>query len=355
MQIIIISIRLIFWMIVIPYCLGIPLASRFGMYGRTIEMTLVSGYFLMVSIFQIYYLFFVLFYNHFIPLVWLSAVTFLLIAICSVIKSGKYHIGGRKYGRHKKKVLEICLWIGFAVLFGIQLIMTVMYAYPDGDDAFYAVTALITETNNNMYINIPYTGETSVLDKRHAFSSAPIFIAFLGRVCSVHPVVMSNVFFSIAVIILTYMLYKLIAVELLEDKKEYIPLFMITICILYLFGNSTIYQNTTFLITRTGQGKAFLANVIPIASILGLLLLNKNLENKDELNKSNAALVLLSLVMLAAGYTSTMGMFMGPLLIGGGILLLAIRYKLPLLLFKLFIIMLPTLICGGFYIIFAYL
>lgn len=355
MQIITIGIRLVFWMIVIPYCLGIPLASRFGMYGRTLEMTLVSGYFLMVSIFQVYYLFFVLFYNHFIPLVWLSAITFFMIALGSLIILGKHHIGGRKSGKQKKEPLEVCLWLVFAVLLGVQLIMTVMYAYPDGDDAFYAVTSVITDTNNNMYINIPYTGETSVLDKRHAFSSAPILIAFLGRVCGVHPVIMSNVFFSVAVIILTYMLYKLIATVLLEDKKEYIPLFMITICILYLFGNSTIYQDTTFLLTRTGQGKAFLANLIPAASVLGLLLLNNNLKSKEEFNKSNAVWILLSQVILAAGYTSTMGMFMGPLLVGGGVLLLAIQYKRPYLLVKLFVTMLPILICGGLYIVIAYL
>ncbi len=170
-----------------------------------------------------------------------------------------------------------------------------------------------------------------------------------------HPVIMSNVFFSVAVIILTYMLYKLIATVLLEDKKEYIPLFMITICILYLFGNSTIYQDTTFLLTRTGQGKAFLANLIPAASVLGLLLLNDNLKSKEEFNKSNAVWVLLSQVILAAGYTSTMGMFMGPLLVGGGVLLLAIQYKRPYILMKLFVTMLPILVCGGLYIVIAYL
>lgn len=354
MQMILIGIKLFFWMFIIPYSCGIPLASGFGVRGRSFEMTWVSGYLIMVSVFQIYYTFFILFYNHFTPLVWLSGITYIAIALFAMIQYGKHHIGGRRAGRHKKSGREYVLWGIFGFLLLFQLYKTIFYYYPDGDDAFYAVTSVITTTNDNMYINIPYTGETSVLDKRHAFSSAPIFIAFLARICGIHPTVMSNVFFSVVIIVLTYMIYKLIAMELLEDKIEYIPLFMIFISILTLYGNNTIYQSSTFLLTRTGQGKAFLANLVPAVILLGLIYLDQ-FEKGDRRDKAVPLWVFLACGMITAGYTSTMGIFLGPFLAGGGTIILAIRHKRKAILKKFIFAAMPLAILSILYLVLVYI
>ena len=354
MQLMLIGIKLLFWMVMIPFGCGIPLAAGFGLRGRSFEMTWVSGYLVMVSLFQIYYIFFILFYNHFTPLVWLTGISYVAIAVFAWIRYGKYHVGGRKAGRYRKTKIEIVGWAVFAILLLFQVYMTLFYYYPDGDDAFYAVTSVITTTNDTMYINIPYTGETSVLDKRHAFSSAPIFISFLAKVCGVHPVVMSNVFFSIVIIILTYMIYKLIAAELLADKVETIPLFMIIMSILTLYGNSTIYQASTFLLTRTGQGKAFLANLVPAVTLLALLYIDKN-EKANQPDAKMTPWVVLSCSMLTAGYTSTMGMFLGPFLAGGGSLLLAFRHKKNTIVRNFAIAALPLLILSILYLLLIYL
>ena len=127
---------------------------------------------------------------------WTTEILLVGFSVISFLRWGKFYIGSRNAGKTKKTKLEVLLWFIFGTLLAIQLYMTAFYAYPDGDDAFYTVTSVITETSQNMYINIPYTGETSVLDKRHAFSSAPIFMAFLGKVCGVHPTIMTNLFFS---------------------------------------------------------------------------------------------------------------------------------------------------------------
>lgn len=354
MQIMLIGLKVVFWMVLIPYCCGIPLASGFGKFGRSTPMTMLSGYLLVLSVFQVYYLFFVLFYNHFTPLVWVSGISYIVIAVVASVLKGKYHLGGRRAGKSKKDSLERVFWIVFIILFLYQISMTLLFYYPDGDDSFYAVTSVITATNDNMYINLPYTGETSSLDKRHAFSSAPIFIAFLGKVCGIHPIIVSNIFFSIAVMVLVYMIYYLIAFLLLEENKEYIPLFLITICILYLFGNNTVYQDTTFLMTRTGQGKALLSNIVPASAILGLLLLSASVDKKNIVKSETAVWILMSQVIMIAGCTSTMGMFLGPFIVGGGVLLLAIFYKRPQMLLKLIFAMLPILFCGGLYLLVAY-
>ena len=344
------SIKLIFWMIIIPFCCGIPVARRFSREGRYLEMTFLSGYLVMISIFQILYMGFVIWYNHFVPLVWTAEIILVGFALFAFFHWGKYYIGSRNVVRIKKTRIEVLLWIVFGLLLGLQLYMTIFDAYPDGDDAFYTVTSVITDTSQNMYINIPYTGETSILDKRHAFSSAPIFMAFLGRVCGVHPTIMTNLYFSCIVVILTYMIYKMIAVRLFEGQTVEVSLFMICISIIFLFGNSTIYQSTTFLLTRTGQGKAFLANIVPAVIILALLHVVRDIPERV----SQAPWILLSLAMVASGYTSTMGMFLAPMLVGGGTIIIVIRHRLPQLLLYYLLSVLPLGVMGSLYLIFVY-
>lgn len=53
------------------------------------------------------------------------------------------------------------------------------------------------------------------------------------------------------------MIYKLIATELLADKVETIPFFMIIMSILTLYGNSTIYQAVHFINTYWSREGVF--------------------------------------------------------------------------------------------------
>ena len=353
MQGIITGIKLLIWMLIIPYCCGMPLARHREKEENRIAMTFLMGYLFVISMFQVIYVGFVIFYNHFTPLVWVTAIFYLCFAAISILLFGKEHRGYWKKGRQQKKKTEWFLWIIFLFLLGFQLYKTVVFAYPDGDDAFYTVLSVITGTSDTMYLHVPYTGETSILDQRHAFSSAPVFMAFLGRVSGVHPVIMTNVAYSILVIVLVYLTYKLIANVLLEEDKEWTPLFLIVISLLYLYGNSTIYQDTTFLMTRTGQGKAFLANVIPETILLALLLLNQKMKRSKEGEKE--PWILLAMSMLAAGYTSTMGMFLAPFLSGIGIVILAIRFRRPVLLFRFMLAFAPLGILAGTYLIKVFL
>ncbi len=150
------------------------------------------------------------------------------------------------------------------------------------------------------------------------------------------------------------MIHKLIATELLADKVETIPLFMIIMSILTLYGNSTIYQASTFLLTRTGQGKAFLANLVPAVTLLALLYIDKN-EKANQPDAKMTPWVVLSCSMLTAGYTSTMGMFLGPFLAGGGSLLLAFRHKKITIVRNFAIAALPLLILSILYLLLIYL
>lgn len=342
------SVSLFFWLCIIPFCAGLSLTRGLHKSVQNLSMIMVTGYFMMLAIFQSIYLFFVVFYNHFEMLVIVFEVVMILFALISLIVNGKYRLTNRRQ-KEKVKWSTVILWFVVLLLVGFQCYKTVFFQFLDGDDSFYAVLPVITNTNNRMYVDLPYTGETSDIDKRHAFSSAPIFIAFLSRVCNIHPAIMAHVIFSVVVIVLMYMLYKLVADVLLEKEKAYVPLFLIFINIMNLYGNNTIYTSSTFLLTRTSQGKAFLANIIPAAAILGLLLVWKNL-TREEPGRAAAPWILLSGIMITAGYTSITGILFVGLPVGLGVLFLAIAYKKISLLVPCMLAMLPLFVFGLLYL-----
>ncbi|MDD3206814.1 MAG: DUF6077 domain-containing protein [Lachnospiraceae bacterium] len=340
------------WLAVTPFCCGLSITRYMRKKYQNLSMILVTGYFLMLALFQIIYILFVVFYNHFKPLVVVYGVGIAALSVISLACNGKYWI---KQHQKIEKVswTTVVLWLIAFGLVGFQLYKTIFYQFHDGDDALYAVHSVITWQNNNMYMRTAYTGESSVLDVRHAFSAAPVFISFLAGASGIHPTIVTHVLYASAVLLLFYLLIKLIADILVE--KQYVPIFLIFVSLMNLFGNDNIYMSSTFLLTRTSQGKAFLGNIIPAAAILGLLLVWRNLKESDSkvtVNQTNSFVpwILLSCVMITAVYTSLMGLMLAALLIGGTTVLLACFYKKPKLLIPCILSMVPLFVIGLLYV-----
>ena len=371
-------ISIVMWLLIAPFCLGLSLTRWIKKEYQSITMIMVTGYFIMLALFQVVYVPFIVFYNHFEPLVKVYAVLIAVLSAVSLIGNGAYWIQNRPIFR-KIKWTTYLLWLVALALIGFQLYKTIFYQFHDGDDAYYAVISVITNTTKNMYLYLPGTGESSLLDKRHAFSAAPVFISFLASVFHLHPTIVTHVVYSAWILVFFYMVYKLIGDILLE--KEHVPLFLIFVSIMNLYGNSTIFTSATFLLTRTGQGKAFLSNIIPAAGILGLLLVWKGLQQTIEKNQAEeqsdkrkadnfkelmngklqkkewhgkagtaAPWIFLSFVMITAVYTSMMGILLSALLVGGVTVLFVIIYKRLTLLMPCMISMTPLLCIGLLYL-----
>lgn len=338
---------ILMWLVVTPFCCGLSITRYMRKESQNLTMIMVTGYFLMLALFQVIYIPFIVFYNHFKPLVIVYGVGIAVFAVFSLVLNGRYWISYRKHVE-QMPWSRYALWMIALGLIGFQLYKTVFYQFHDGDDAFYAVTSVITYQNNNMYVKLPYTGEASTLDVRHAFSAAPIFISFLAGASGIHPTIVTHVIYACAVLLLFYMLVKLIA-DILVDKN-YVPLFLIFVSIMNLFGNNTIYTSSTFLLTRTSQGKAFLGNIIPAAAILGLLLVWKNLFQETPIKQRSAPWMLLSCIMVTAVYTSLMGLVLAALLIGGATVFFAIRYRMPKILLPCALSMTPLVVIGALYV-----
>ena len=198
-------------------------------------------------------------------------------------------------------------------------------AYEEGDDAFYVAISTITENADTMYRKLPYTGGTTGLDARHGLAPFPIWVSFLAKASGIPSVTMAHVVLPMILIIMSYGIYYLLGRHLLGSHKAGLPLFMILVELLILFGGYSVYSAENFLLVRTAQGKAVLANIIiPFLMLLMVLLLEK--QEKQE-RAGVGYWFLLALAMTAGCLCSTLGTLLTCILVGVTGLCAAVCYR----------------------------
>lgn len=205
------------------------------------------------------------------------------------------------------------LWCVFAVLLLLQLILTGVLAYEEGDDAFYVAISTITVDAETMYSKLPYTGGAGEMDVRHSFAPFPVWIAFLASLSKVPAVTVAHIAVPIVLIVMSYAVYYLMGRHLLEKHREFLPYFMILTELMVLFGGYSVYSAENFLLVRTSQGKAVLANiVIPFLFLLFILLLEKI----QTQGKAGCIWFLVASTMVVSCLCSTLGALLVCVLLG---------------------------------------
>lgn len=341
---------LFIWLVLLPSACGLLFADVFGRRNRGVGTVFLCGHLVMFAVFQVIYIPFLIWYNHFQPLVYTYAVVICAFAVFSVVMKRK-EIGTLFVWRGDLSIGGYALWGLVLFLIGLQLYKALFYQYPDHDDAFYAVVSVITNTNNDMYLDVPYTGETSSIDVRHAFSGHPIYIAFLARVCSIHPTIMSHTLFPPVVIVISYLLMKKIGDALLAKRREYVPIFLCFVSLMQIYGNATIYTAATFFLTRTSQGKAMLGSIAVPAALLGMLYAGKLIGTQKYTILYKRLAPYMAVVFLMGAYCSAMAMFLLPLMAGGAAALYAVMYRKAHALAFCALSALPMLLLGAVYYI----
>ena len=182
-----------------------------------------------------------------------------------------------KKSRKKAEKGTLALWITAMGLLVLQLVLAGVLAYEEGDDAFYVAISTITEDANTMYRKLPYTGGETLLDARHGLAPFPIWVAYLAWLSGISSVTVAQVVLPMSLIVMAYCVYLLLGARLTEKHGERsLPFFMILVELLVIFGGYSLYSAENFLLVRTAQGKAVLANIIlPFLLFLFLLLLEK--------------------------------------------------------------------------------
>lgn len=298
-------VSLLFWLVVIPFCIGLIPANFISVKRRGPGFVLLAGYFVMWALFEVVAIPAVLFvkYDNFKAASIVFAVLSILCAAaglwlwyrnCKAHKpgliSGVEHKSGLSDKQNDMRVglagrvaarcriwlrdmswAERIEWLLFFVLLGFQLYKAAAYASFDGDDAYYVVESLIAQQADVMYRILPYTGRPTDLDIRHALAVFPMWIAFVARRSRIHATIVSHTIMPFLLIPLSYLVYYEIGRQLFwadsfrgkkEKERENLPIFMIVMALFQIFGNVSIYTSETFFLTRTWQGKAVAGSLV---------------------------------------------------------------------------------------------
>ena len=355
-------ISFIFWLVAVPFCIGLIPVCFIPPERRSPGFVLLAGYFGMWALFEIAAVPSVLWvkYDNFKAASGVFAALSLLAAAAGLLllyrnaKAG----GPGLLGVRKQNDISVVPWILFFALLGFQLYKAVAFASFDGDDAYYVVESLIAQESDVMYRILPYTGRPTDLDVRHALAVFPMWVAFVSVRAGVHATIVSHVVLPLVLIPLTYLLYFEIG-RLLFDSREKLPVFMIIMGMFQIFGNVSIYTNETFFLTRTWQGKAVAgALVIPALIWVFLLLFG---EEKEEIDGSvikyrakGGLWLLFVLIHMTAGVCSSIAVFLSCILTAlTAFFLAAVKRDIKILL-KMGAACVPSVIYMGIYVVVAY-
>lgn len=226
------------------------------------------------------------------------------------------------------------LLAGAAVLF--QMYMSFDRASFDGDDAYYVVQSVLADQTGVLNRIKPYTGLSTDLDIRHALATLPLWEAYVARMTGIHAAIVAHTLLPLILIPLTYLAYFEVGRKLFEEKNVKLPIFIVLVSIMQIWGNSSIYTNATFFLTRTWQGKSIMANLVLLV-ILWLLL-----EILDDKKRGYVALLVVSNIV--AAMMTSMGAFLAAMFIGIAGLIAAVRQKKLSVLVKLALCCIPNVI-----------
>jgi len=290
----------------------------------------VSGQVLLWAGFELIAVPFILMQRAFSQVVWIfsfytSGLLCLAVLIWIYRRKKKSRLRPVKNSNTSLQKSDYFLWIVFGVLLILQLVLAVTLAYEEGDDAFYVAVSTITADADTMYRSLPYTGLFTEVDIRHGLAPFPIWIAYLTRMSGIEAVTIAQIAVPLVFIVMTYVIYYQIGRALLTKRPKMLPLFMVIMELLVLFGGYSTYSAENFLLVRTAQGKAVLCNiVIPFLFLLFYILLERL--NKQE--KIGAAQwVLMALTMIAGCLCSSLSPLLTCMLTGVVGLCAAFGYK----------------------------
>lgn len=412
------TISFIFWLLVIPFCIGMIPANFILPSKRSPGFVLLSGYFGMWALFEIAAVPAVLWvkYDNFRT----ASAVFTVLALSGAAagvwllyrnhragkpglvmgRSGGYGLFGGTEAisdtsvstaggwRGRVRAFMGCLspaewmeWLLFFALLGFQLYKAVAFASFDGDDAYYVVESLIAQESDVMYRILPYTGRPTDLDVRHALAVFPMWVAFVSVRAGVHATIVSHVVMPLVLIPLTYLLYFEIGRQLFgrqpqtggrqdvvgkaQEKgdsvfhRENLPVFMIIMAMFQIFGNVSIYTNETFFLTRTWQGKAVAgALVIPALLWVFLQLFDKDITKNDKDVRNGRAKagiwILFVLVHMTAGVCSSIAVFLVCILTALTAFCLAVVRRDFKVILKMGSACVPSVVYMGIYVVVAY-
>lgn len=351
-------VRLIYWMLIVPYLIGQVFNFILPKERKTVGTTFVLGLLIYFALFEIISIPCMLHYKWF-AFTHCRRIYVVVTSILALIGAFRFDKTLFKLKALSELKTETKIYYGFFIaLVLFQIVMSYVYAPFNGDDSFYVANSLAAQQRDSMNRVDANRGVLIDLDIRHALAVITLWIAFIAKSSSVHATIVSHSAVQVLFIPLVYYVYYLIGKVLFKDKKENLPVFMIFVNVIMLFGNVSITTPAAFFLTRTWQGKALLCNIVfPMIFWIFLLMFDdvskvKEVQGgfKEKLKLTAPLWIMLGLVNMFSGMCSELGIVFSSGLAALFTLVLLFVSKRWTVLVGAFMAVIPNLIYFGIYI-----
>ncbi len=352
-------------LLIIPYCVGLLPAAFIEREKLNIPTVYSMGFIFSLGLFELISVPIIMLQNFGFPLVvgvYLGTQCFAAVAGLVVFnfRFGRTHDKTEHSLIHtkKKKVVvsreitkdEYILWGIFILSVIFQMVMYVCMSSFDGDDAYYVVQSLLSDETDTLYHIRPYTGLTTSVDIRHGLAAVPIWIAYIARISGIHSTIVAHSVIGLLLIPITYCAYYNCGRVILEKDIKKLPIFMLFVSLLQIFGNVSIYTSSTFFLTRTWQGKSMLANFV-ITSEIWLMLAIFGKEREDDDKPTLGYWLTMFVLSITAAMCSTSSVFLVAALIGIYGVVMSIYKKDIQIALRLMITCVPLVAYGALFLL----
>lgn len=236
-------------------------------------------------------------------------------------------------------VLSGILYQILFVCFGFQI---------DEDDAYYVGMALTSFQTDTISVYHPYLGTPVELKTmaNYVLSPYPIFWAMWSKILGIHPAILMRSILPAVSIAWSYIVYTLLAKKIFNNERKRLE-FLFIVILANLFGAYSDRTNSVFLLQRVWQGKGTLAAIL--IPMLWYLLIRLRKEGE-----SIYIYVELFVTILASCLTSSMALFLCPVLLGAFALEYLISERRWGVVVKLILCTLPCMVLAIMEVILLY-
>ena len=268
------------------------------------------------------------------------------ILICFLVITVVYLYKQHYLKRLKNNILQKVFILNPYIIISMILVLTqlaiaLVGMHTDSDDAYYVGTATTSVATDTLYMYEPDNGLLyTYIPTRYIFSALMVFWAYISIITGIHPLGITHTIVPVLFIGMSYIIWWNIGTLLLK-KAEHRSLFFLFMNIFNIFGFTSVYTQSAFLLFRIWQGKAMIPNIIfPVMLYLFLYMLKV----KNRGNKRLWSLVFCTVV--AGCCCSSLAVPLCMLVVGCGTLILMWFEKKRNLMIPGIICCLPCLIIG---------
>ena len=256
-----ICILMILFNFILYFVIGSLITGRMKKTRFSVSLSVLAGFFLYYSLFTF---FCIPVMYRWRPLSMLSRIWGAFVLALLVLSFVLNHKIWKKKGRELLHFVRTnkAFVAGLFLLVVIQTVV-IVYAYQFTLDAAYYVANVATSLEtDSLNIYDPYTGDwQDHFEMRYFFATYPMNDAVVCQIFKIHPLLQTKIIMSSIAVILTNMVYYMIARELFGKKRESVFFLMLFAGIIHFFF-ITIFTSSNFLITRSYEGKNLLGNVV---------------------------------------------------------------------------------------------